>query len=736
MSKYITCCFLVVIVFLSVLPLSAAEHPSLIITKKEGSEIREALTAYPLLKSSFDKMKQDVEYAVSQPMDVPLPGEAGGYEHEKHKQNYRDMQQAGILFTITGDVRYAQFIRNMLMAYADLYPTLGPHPNAQQQAPGKLFHQMLNETVWLTYTSQAYDCIYDWLSPEDRAHFEKNIFRPIIEWFTIDNAHEFDRIHNHGTWSVASIGMIGYVIGDQNLVDMALYGTNKTGEGGFLKQLDLLFSPDGYYMEGPYYTRYAMRPFFLFAEAIERNQPEIGIYKYRDQILKKGIYSALQTTFPDGIFPPINDASQTMDINDPGVLYAADLAYLRYGRDTNLLGIVKIQQGVILNRAGLMIARDYASLETVPDSDWGSIAFTDGSDGTEGGLAILRAGTGLDQSMVLLKYGVHGGGHGHFDKLQFIFYTQGREVIPDYGFGRWINIEPKFGGRYLPENKSYAMQTIAHNTVVVDQKTQNAGDRKQADKMSGKFHFFDVSDPSVQVISARADDYYPGVKMQRTLFLIKDEQLKYPVVVDLYRLTASDEHTYDYPLHYQGQVITAGFEYQRALNTQQALGSDHGYEHLWGEAFGQTDNTVRFTWLDGSRFYSMISAASTGMELIFARTGANDPQFNLRSEPMLIRRNKGKDFLFATVYEPHGYFNEAAEMSEEARPRITDVKIIGHNREASVVEITGKNNLSWRVIVNNGAAAANEKKMVKFENKTYSWQGNFLLERNAVSVKK
>jgi len=284
MVKYFINGFFITAVLLSALTVSAAEHPSLIITKKEGLAIRAALSEYPLLKSSFDKVKSEVDNAISQPMDVPLPGEAGGYEHEKHKQNYRDMQQAGILFTITGDERYARFIHKMLMVYADLYPTLGPHPNAHQQAPGKLFHQMLNETVWLTYTSQAYDCIYDWLTPEDRAHFEKNIFRQIIDWFIIDNAHEFDRIHNHGTWSVASIGMIGYVIGDQNLVDMALYGTNKKGEGGFLKQLDLLFSPDGYYMEGPYYIRYALRPFFLFAEAIERNQPDHGIYKYRYQV--------------------------------------------------------------------------------------------------------------------------------------------------------------------------------------------------------------------------------------------------------------------------------------------------------------------------------------------------------------------------------------------------------------------------------------------------------------------
>ena len=45
--------------------------------------------------------------------------------------------------------------------------------------------------------------------------------------------------------------MTGYVLNDKNFVDQALYGLDKSGNAGFLKQLDNLFSPDGYYEEGP-----------------------------------------------------------------------------------------------------------------------------------------------------------------------------------------------------------------------------------------------------------------------------------------------------------------------------------------------------------------------------------------------------------------------------------------------------------------------------------------------------
>ena len=53
-------------------------------------------------------------------------------------------------------------------------------------------------------------------------------------------------------------------------------------------------------------------------------------------------------------------------------------------------------------------------------------------------------GQGDEQSVLIMKYGVHGMGHGHFDKLHFIYFDQNKEIINDYGFSRWVNVEPNF----------------------------------------------------------------------------------------------------------------------------------------------------------------------------------------------------------------------------------------------------------------------------------------------------
>ena len=703
----------------------AQQHPSIFLTKAEAAEIRAARGKYPLLDRSLADAKAVVDAALAKPTDVPPPGEAGGYAHERHKQNYREMQLAGELYQITGEARYAAFVRGLLDKYAVLYPTLGAHPLNKNQSAGKLFHQALNEANWLVATAIAYDCVYDFLTPAERARYEKNVFRPMAEWLSSEHPHEFDRIHNHGTWATASVGMLGLVIGDTSYVSRALYGTTHDRTGGFLRQLDLLFSPDGYYMEGPYYIRYALMPFFYFAEALERRRPDLHVYAYRDSILKKALYSAVQTAYPNGVFAPINDASRSMDVTSPEVVLAVDLAYARYGANTNLLGAAAIQNGVVPNGAGLAVARAMAARPDVPKMSFGSVEFTDGPEGKNGGLGILRAGTGQDATMLLMKYGVHGQGHGHFDKLHFTFFDAGREVVPDYGFARWINIEPKFGGRYLPENDTYAMQTVAHNTVVVDQTTQNHGSEAADEQVSAERHFFDATNANVQAMSARADREYAGVGMQRTMLLLRDARLPYPVVVDLYRLTSAAPHTYDYPIHFRGPLIATNVAYDAHTTQRTALGASNGYQHLWNEAQARTDSAVRLTWLDGKRYYTVTTAGAPGTGVIFARTGAGDSSFNLVVEPMMLVRRRASDHLFASVIEPHGYFNELEERSADARGKIESVRVLGSSAEASVVEVTGKGGLRWTVMVANGPASATARHAVTFGGQTYEWTGNY-----------
>jgi hypothetical protein len=108
------------------------------------------------------------------------------------------MFRAGEVYQLTGDKKYALFVRDMLLAYAKMYPTLGLHPEHKGSGPGKLFWQGLNDCVWLVYTIQAYDCIFDFISEKERHEIESNLFEKIIHFFTVEDSSPL-LVHNHGT---------------------------------------------------------------------------------------------------------------------------------------------------------------------------------------------------------------------------------------------------------------------------------------------------------------------------------------------------------------------------------------------------------------------------------------------------------------------------------------------------------------------------------------------------------
>ncbi len=705
----------------------AQERPRMILTASDVLDMRSSRGKYPL----FDKQVLDavskLEKALQAGIDVPLPKDAGGYTHERHKQNYREMQLAGVLYSLTGEAKYAKFVRDMLMQYSELYPKLGQHPMTAGEAYGKLFWQSLNESVWLVHVAQAYDCVYDWIPAKDRKVIESRLLRPMAHFFTVEHESQLNRIHNHGTWTAAGVGMLGFALRDRNLVEMALYGTRKDSTGGFLRQLSLLFSPDGYYTEGPYYTRYALMPFFLFAQAIQNNLPELTIFQYRDRILRKAFYAGLEQTDTHGRFLPFNDGLKEMSYLANEIVIALDITYAMYGSDRSLLSIARQQQAVMLSGAGLRVARDLESGIPIPLFRRNSIELTDGPDGNRGAVGMLRAGDGVGQTLLLMKYTSHGESHGHYDKLGMMFYDGGAEVLQDYGAVRFINVEPKNGGRYLPETASWARQTIAHNTVTVDEQSHYGGKMSVSSKHHAERHFFSTDDSTLQVMSATVTDTYPGVKMQRTMALVRDPAFSRPVVIDVFRILSGTTRKFDLPIYYLGQFIHTNIKYTPFDKFRSPLGQANGYQHLWKEGEGKASGSAKVTWLDNSRYYSVVSAADTSTSVIFVRMGASDPNYNLRSEPGFILRKRASSHVFASVVEPHGSFDPVTELAPGSSGVVESVNVLGSSDEGTVVEIIGRKSLRWLFMVANGRSSTTASHSVQIAGTTYSWTGNYSL---------
>ncbi|MDK9740334.1 heparinase II/III family protein, partial [Vibrio sp. D404a] len=489
-----------------------------------------------------------------------------------------------------------------------------------------------------------------------------------------------------------------------------------------------------YYMEGPYYHRFSLRPIYLFAEAIERRQPELGIYEFNDSVIKTTSYAVFKTAFPEGTLPALNDSSKTISINDEGVIMATSVCYHRYEQTETLLGMADHQQDVWVHISGKTLSNAVEAADEIKPFNWGSLFVTDGPEGEKGGVSILRHRDEQDDdTMALIWFGQHGSDHqyhsaldhGHYDGLHLSVFNRGHEVLHDYGFGRWVNVEPKFGGRYIPENKSYCKQTVAHNTVTVDQKTQNNFDTALAESKFGQKHFFVADDQSLQGMSGTISEYYTGVDMQRSVILAELPEFEKPLVIDVYRIEADAEHQYDLPVHHSGQIIRTDFDY-KVESTLKPLGEDNGYQHLWNVASGKVNGSSLVSWLHDSSYYSLVTSANEGSEVIFARTGANDPDFNLKSEPALILRQSGQNHVFASVLETHGYFNESIEASVGARGLVESVSVVGHNSVGTVVRIQTTSGSTYHYGISNQAEDVQQAThTVEFAGETYSWEGAF-----------
>lgn len=642
------------------------EQPSqrLLLTAEGVRSIKAQEASSPLIAKAVKHVRIRSERAIESGIEVPMPKDpGGGYTHEKHKSNYQDALFTATWFLLSADEAALDHCKKLLLAYAELYPSLPIHPNSKKQAPGKLFWQVLNEEVALVHFIQAYDAIKHSLSAAEQEQIEDGLIRSMVAYIKDETRKTFNSIHNHGMWAVAGVGMSGIVLEDEELVEQALYGTEKSGEAGFFKQIEMLFSPDGYYSEGPYYQRYALMPLALLAQAMEKSHPEKGVFSFRDSVIVKAIRTTVQMSACNGQFFPLNDAIKSKTIQTPELGYALPLWYAYGGRDPRVISLMEENGSLMLTDA--LIDLDAKTMEPFSRS---TVILSDGPTGESGGIAVLREQGKCTGLTAVLKYGTHGMGHGHYDQLGMLVYDQGNEILSDYGAVRYLNIPQKEGGRYLTENISWGKQTIAHNTLVVDEQTQHAGKVDIADA-SHPWQVFAQLDENIQAVSAADTTAYPGVTLQRVLALVDIKDLG-SLLFDITQARSDAEHSYDLPFHFKGQQIAMEPKSAVYTNELHPLGIDDGYQHLWLKGLSESQANSSVTLLNQDRFYTISTCSDQPYQIAQTSLGANDPDQNLRNESSFICRSSAENQTWVSVIEPHGDYNTIREKTVQAESQV------------------------------------------------------------------
>ena len=253
-------------------------------------------------------------------------------------------------------------------------------------------------------------------------------------------------------------------------------------------------------------------------------------------------------------------------------------------------------------------------------------------------------------------------------------------------------------------------------------------------KISSTFHsdiqYSSNTNPNVQVISAIEKNAYHGVQMQRTSALIKDDNFEFPLIIDIFKVKSDSAHSLDFPFYYKGQMISTNFDFRKNTTELKPLGKENGYQHLWLEATGKTNNPYAcFTWVNGDRFYSITTLTNEKTELMMTRLGASDPDFNLRNEPgFLIRQPNVTNHSFVSIIEPHGFYDLSLEQTTNVDSNVKDLELLRDDDEYSVVYLETKKGVKYLFATVNKDFDTAKSRSVKYNNETIQFTGNYFFK--------
>jgi hypothetical protein len=504
-----------------------------------------------------------------------------------HSANSAAMQNLGIAFTFTNRPAFAARACELLVQYADRYLSYPRHDKNGKDSvtAGRLTSQTLDESTWLIPVVWAYSLIRDTVPPARRHHIETGLLRPATETII---GPSFDRLPNIQCWKNSAVGCVGYALQDQALVSVALDNPVR----GFRTLMSRNVVEGGLWIEGSLgYQQYALRALWPLAEAARRHGTDL----YANEKYRSLFDGPIGLALPNGDPPGFND--------NPGENLARwnevyELAYARWKQPEH--GRV-LRLGPRNTLAALLYGR-----ETLPEGD--SIPKTSVIY-SKAGFAALRSAN----VTIAVRFGLHGGGHGHPDMLNIVTFAE----------GNLFGVDPGSIGYGAPLHREWYRSTIAHNTVSVDRQIQSNADG----------HGIDWSQDSSETRWMGGADVYPGVSLRRELLLKKTN------VADKFICESETKHLYEWAFHSAGTLTVS------VVTTPQqgALGDTNGYQHITRIAQATTDDPWTAQWVQGNTKLTLHVKGEPGtMVITGAGPGRNPADFT----PLLVIRRKATKTIF------------------------------------------------------------------------------------------
>lgn len=618
-------------------PRVATRHPKTIWDSEDIAELRRQMATDAELRTLYEGLKAAMDQRIRKPLGVPEPrqNEQGQWIHLPHAEVSAvhnalalDICNLGIVYALSGEAKYADYAKRLLLAYADAYPRygVGARPGFNHD-PSRLFDQRLGDATWQIQVCRGYDLIYNSdITEEERRRIEDDLLKASARFIAANSA----QLRGATNWSAigtCAVFITGVVTDDEELIHLGLFGPGgargKTHwwEGQPNAQpngMELHFSPrsirdDGLWGEGAMgYQFMALQALIAYAEIMWHRG--VDLYSYRDGALKRLFDSPLEICYPDLRTPAINDSGYGSMVSGDAYLY--EHAYRRY-RDPRYI--------LVLQQTGRKFAATFQQFspsvlwgvdlnaETRP-IQWRSVNFFDV------GYGILRNTTPRGTVSLLLDYGPSGS-HDHPDKLNIDLWAFGARLMPDPG-SIWYE-EPLYRNWYAT--------TVAHNTLVVDELNQAVGARVQPRQLV----YLPAETAGIQ--RAQVDTAYSGVMMDRAVFVTPE------YLADLFGAFAGLPRTYDLAWHPIGEAAAVAlpmsdFAFPAPI--------ERGYNELIELKSAKTDAAYTVEVSNRATPMRLVAAAGPETEVILGRghLGQSRP-------PTILQRRRRDVSLWANALD-------------------------------------------------------------------------------------
>lgn len=634
-----------------------AEHPYLMTTQHKINQVLANIPNYPWMQTMRNMIiaNADIAKANYSGMTVPLPKNDGG-----HWQMTDAARLLAYAYIVTNDESYAAAAQHILLLYADYY--------AQHDF---IFNQSKDDGYMLVPLAWGYDLVYNssvW-SEEQRARVEEGVFRTGAKRIS---QLPRGRLNNQGVTNWA-VGVIGFLLRDQTLLNEAFdrdnYGLKYNIINGLLD--------DGYWWEQTMAYHEERTEYMIYlAEAAANSNYDLYGYMFNgerdmtyqgsdaprmvegrlteaeDRSIKELLDFPFYFMFPDLSRPVFADSDYSYltarNMYEMGYSHYEDEKYgwllSRYlGHDRSNGGLEQYYslfsaQPQLPDGASFTIGNGYFSKKGY--NKLGSSIFLDS------GAAILRSPGNYTESVNLaMQWSPFGSvGHSHADKLGIVLFGQGKQILVD-------------PGRYTygsAGHKEFAKHTLAHNTLVVDEKSQypytDSDDEWKADapdRSSGGERNAVSIGPVARILQASNHNVYvdQGVDLTRTAVQIDD------YVVDIFKAESTQAHRYDYPLTVNG-LLEHSSTVLAASNPEVRLGSSMGYKHVKEISKGTTDEAWSTSWDLGENKGFRTTMLAGGETEVIKGSGISKSG-NFTNEMLIARRDGQSHTLFYNVLEPY-----------------------------------------------------------------------------------